>query len=402
MKKEAETLVDSDYMPDQFDGKAVVQEAYVAKAGYLRLELNEDLSRGFFSRDSKPPTMDFLQELFGLLSKSPHVMEVSPKQEDLLKGELAFTLWPCVVASDGSPRVSSLSLSEFIKMRVMISKHKQDKLFKLSAWSRSPEQFTLYFNGAIFLACFPVKLVPFPTHVGQVAREFLAETLAESKLWARTEGIGPTPIHPEIYILSVAPIGDQLSLAESRAPAVKTVRGDLVVAVPAITPVERVLQYLLEDMSWGLEGFYGVRIVRHALDDRIAFLHTLNQRLGQALAEHLRLNPISRLLSKSAGEIRRLLGDMHLALQGIAALELEAQNREEETTRSLQRGAILVGLDEYFKEHMLPSSIPDQNSQLRFMDFAADETENSAIVQATLVSALIGAIIGGLIAALGQ
>lgn len=83
-----------------------------------------------------------------------------------------------------------------------LPKKKREELFTSflpKTWS--PEQFTIYYNGAIFAALAPVNGFPTFTDIGQVARNFIVDTLGKTNSWGHKDGYDRTPIHPNFYIL---------------------------------------------------------------------------------------------------------------------------------------------------------------------------------------------------------
>lgn len=93
---------------------------------------------------------------------------------------------------------------------------------------------------------------------------------------------------------------------------------------------------------------------------------------------------------------------MHSALRSISFSEKLARSKEDEARRAIADTTFLKYLSSYFDRHMASDVIFDREAELSSMNFAATETNNFAVVQATVVAALLGAIIGGVLAIIAK
>lgn len=396
MKAEKLSILER-FLPQEISTQFSITKAYVVKIGFFRVELEDSIDEAITSEDNA--LFDkYLNELYSVLSTSPHIMDISPKREELildsnkLKEGIGFRLtWG----------ENTIAISEFLRMRVVLPKRKSEELYKLFSTSWCPEQFSIYFDGGIFLAVSEIDKLPVMTDIGQVAREFLNETLKTSKLWKAPAIVGPTPLHPEIYILTVAANSPE-SQTENKFPLVFERGGDLLIVVPESLPIAAVVNDFLEDSEMALISFYESQSTRLRISNRFASLDQLNRSLSEALAKYFRQKSFFRLFGTVAGNIRRLLSDMHLQLQEISTLDLLALKHERDAINHLQRATFLGKLSEYFKTQMEPYKPFDINAQHTIMNFAAQETSNLIVVQATLLAAFIGAIIGGIITVVAQ
>jgi len=165
-----------EYIPGGLLDHYSISQAYVAKLGFLRFELTESFKERFFSKEQVggSSVSEFVTELYSLLSKSPHVMDIAPGKDELLndleKGRISFAVWPYEAA---------IALETFLKMRVVMPKRIREQL-GIFPWSWNPEEFTVYFDGALFAVYAPVESVPILTDLGQITRDFLRETLSPS------------------------------------------------------------------------------------------------------------------------------------------------------------------------------------------------------------------------------
>jgi hypothetical protein len=187
--------ISSKYLPQDLLTDFNVKQAYVGKLGFVRLKLNKNLDD---MNDSEEAALfnNYTHDFFSLLSKSPHIMEISPNEEELKKTKDYESF---LISGDRY----SIYFNHLINMRVTLPQRKSEELFQLFRKTNCPEQFSVYLYEGIFLAVSETKEVPTYTDIGQVTREFLVETLDDPNYWSEVEAIGPTPIHPEIYFLQV-------------------------------------------------------------------------------------------------------------------------------------------------------------------------------------------------------
>lgn len=355
-------------------------DAYVGKIGFLWLELSSDLQEGLLNKNSSADLFQrYSRELYKCFSGSPHVMEITPQEEE-------FNTDLGMAYHFGFSAVTSF---QFLKLRVNIPKRKSEEFFKL--WP-VPEQFVVYFNGAIFLSFAQIKSAPVVTSLGQVTREFLKQTLADSELWKIGDGIGPTPIHPEVYVFRNKST-ESKSLA---TPKCSPCEGSLVLTMTdAITLDDLVNRFLFSDVN-ALTHFYQARICQQAASLEISKLMGANKTLSSLLAHYFSQSSIRRLLGKNSGQIRRLLGEMHLMLEEIARLELRTENQVQQTKTYIEESRYSNVLSDYFTDRLGSHRTFDLSAQHTLMNFAAEETSNLVVIQATLIAALIGAVLGGL------
>lgn len=369
-----------------------ISQAFVAKLGFLRFELTDAYrSRLTSESESRSNVLDeYVEELYSLLEKSPHIMEIKPTlkelKEDFKGGNFGITTW----AYD-----KALSLGKFLSLRVVLPKRKRDDL-GIYPWTWNPEEFELFFDGALFVAFAEIDSVPLATDLGQIAREFLTETLAPAKIWNHVCGIGPTPIHPEFYFLQAAPKSSETTHS-MRLPLIQETRGDLVIVVSDNEPIDVITKPLLRDVRFALSDFYSQRVADRQYSDAVDALANLDQQLNVRVSKYFKQSSLGRLFSGQSRSIRQLIAEMHTALQQVSFAEKMARRKQEEASGSIAESTFLKGLSAYFDEHMRSDVMFDREAELNSMNFAAAETNNFAIVQATVLAALIGAVLGGLL-----
>jgi|GEM_PF-5305557 len=392
-----ENEISDSYLSQEFLDTYDVTGAFVAKAGFIPSTINENSKESLFGDDNaafRDKVTEYINEIYALANKSPHVMDVEPSQEDYIElyeeGDVGILVWP----------FQSTITIDFIKFRMVMPKRTREELgvFKRS-WS--PEEFNIAFNGSLFLTYAPIQSIPVFTDLGQIAREYLKGFLDDSTIVDPFDGIGPTPIHPEIYFIK-AKLKNNDTETNYNLPKIDYINDDIVLIIPDEDDLDVIIQPLLHDLEYYIGGFYSERLMDRRLSDLIDELEELNETLGVKLSEHFKLPLIKRLFSKNPKEIRELLSSMHLALQEISSAQFHVKKKREEAIKGIEDSTFLKGASDYFIEHMKDDIDFDRDSQLTSMNFAAEETSNFVITQATLIAALIGAIIGGSISSIAQ
>jgi hypothetical protein len=293
-----------------------------------------------------------------------------------------------------------MSLGRFLKLRVVMPKRKREKL-GLFSWSWNPEEFTVHFDGSMFCVYAPIESIPIATDLGQITRDFLKETLSTSEIWKHVDGIGPTPIHPVIYFVK-AKINEGIEEPAVKLPVIKAFRNDICIFLPDDRTLDSVTRPLFRDMHFALQTFYIQRLANSRLRDEIDELGEMNENLSALVAQYFELPIYKRFFSNIPRNIRKLIAKMHISLQQVSSAVMEEQQSKAEALKAIQDTTFLKGVENYFAEHMKSDNEMNKDSQLSIMNYAADETSNFAITQATLVAALSGALIGGLLAAGAQ
>ncbi len=389
--------VNEEYLPENTRDFLTTTQAYVGKIGFVQMELKDDYKQRLLASvaNEEGGTSifdDLVQDIYSLLSESSHVMEISPPLSEKSKRDISIRL-------DGS----SFQLGDFLKLRVVMSQHVQAKFFSGLSNSFTPEEFTIYFDGGLFFVFASVKKIPIWSNIGQVVREFLFETLKQSSCFEVVSNFGPTPIHPEIYFIT-AKYNDNFQKEQEAGelPCVETIDGDLVVVSPDDYPVTETIEYFFQTSTTAMRYFYEARRIDSELYSTQNMLNDLNQNLSKELSEYFKAHPIQRSFSKSPANIRFLLSQMHINMQKISCLESEFRKKAADAIQQIEKAGFLLELRDYLVDELTMSNEIDKSAQLTIMNFAADETTNFLIIQATLLSAFIGAIIGGLIALLVQ
>lgn len=385
------------FLSDEYLKLYEVTEAYVAKVGFIPSEIKEELHEEFWGegKDFAKQVRDYISDTYSLISASPHVMDVQPSKEEFTNAfdnsEFGVSVWPMW---------SAISI-DFINLRLVMPKRKREELgvFR-SSWS--PEEFNIAFNGPIFLTYASIDKIPIFTDLGQIAREYLRGLLGESKVIDLFEGVGPSPIHPEIYIVKLKEKPETEKNLGIKIPRVNYAEGKVVILIPDEDEIAEVLDPLLQDLDFHISSFYGQRLMDKSLSDLIDALEEMNEFLSEKLSEYFKLTLIQRFFSSNPKEIRSLLASMHLCLQQITSAQFHSKRKREEALKGISDSTFFSGIQDYFDKHMEDENNFDRESQLTSMNFAADETGNFVLTQATLIAALSGAIIGGVITSLSQ
>ena len=388
--------ISNKYVSDKILDTHDVTEAYVGKIGIIPLKIKEDLHEAFFSYDEglNEQLSLYINDLYTLANNSPHVMEISPTQEEyqeqLKNSQFGVSFWPS----------ESMISVNYINFRLVMPARTRDLLgvFKES-WS--PEEFNITFNGKLFLTYAPIDELPTFTDLGQIAREYLKDLMGESKIVIPSDSVGPTPLHPIIYVIKIKP-KENTTNDEIEIQTVNYVDDDIVIIIPDHVKIDEIINPISQEMDLYISSFYSQRIMDKNLSKLIDKIELYNKELSTKLSAHYKSPLINRFFSKTPKEIRELLASMHLCLQQISSIQFEINKERESAIKNIEESTLFNGISNYFIDHMKDENNFDRESQLTSMNFAADETSNFVITQASLIAALTGALIGGLITSISQ
>lgn len=211
--------------------------------------------------------------------------------------------------------------------------------------------------------------------------------------------MGPTPVHPDFYVLQI----DEINHAnELEIPRVFSVEDELIIVIREEVAIDKLAVRFFQDTEISFLYFYQTKHVQSTLFTKVRSLAELNQQLSKRLATHFEQGSVLSLFSRNSAGIRQLLSQMHLLLQQISDSELLAGNIQEEAEEEIKNSLFLNPISKYFMRMMKEHQIFNTTEQHTVMNFAAQETSNVAIVQVTLIAASIGAILGGFLTLLAQ
>ena len=388
----AQLSISKEYIPKELQGKIIVTKAYAGTVGLIPREFSSEYGRSVENGSLFQSVIIFEKDLYDCMAKSSNTMEVTPELNDFIENNKRNQV--LIGFSD-----KWISLVSFLKLRVALPNRKREKLFpRISLHTWNPEQFRLFFNGALFLACAEIEEAPVSTDLGQIAREFIVECLEESSI-SKPNILGPTPIHPTIYFFLVKELKPE-EVMQPSDPFVFEVDGDLVVITQEDVPLDDVLDYFLQDSQFALNKFYKVMANVKEHFDLSFSLRELVQELHEKLAIYFQLNFVKSFFRKDAGEIRQTLNRIYLLLLDISSLELEVRDQVNLTLKYLSGTTFLIFLTKYFEDQMQLSNMTDTRALSAVMSFAVEETSNFITVRTAIISAIIGAILGGILASI--
>lgn len=385
------------YVPESISKNYSVSESHIAKLGLLRFEMSSEFYTEFHKTHNIPPRLlgEYVDEVYSLLKSSPHITDISPSREEYSKGDhgepFGVLVWP---------DERTLSLGTFLSLRIVLPQQKLETM-RISTWSWNPEEFLIYFDGALFVAYTPIKSLPIHTDIGQIARDLLTEAMRPARIFHQVFGVSPTPIDPDFYSLRVTSTKEAYD-GSRHLPLIRRARKDLVIITSTDSPKDIVIKPLLRDTRNGLFCFYRQRIAQRKLTVSIRRMLQLNERLNKLVADFFRLSIIRRMFSGKSRTIRKLISEMHMSLQNISSFELQIETLRQQTWRTIERSTFLKELRPYFREHMERDTPFDRDVELTTMDFAVRETSNFSMVQATVIAALSGALLGSALTMLVQ
>lgn len=356
------------------------QSAYLVKMGAIPLAVHEPAGPTSFSHG------ELAAEIYSLLQKSPHAMQLFPSIEELTSAKLGLSGWM------GSPY---FQLERWVHARVVMSQRVQAEFFSFpfpeARWA--PEEFLVSTNGFIYYASCPIRKVPVATDLGQVAREFLSKVLSGSTLW-ETRSLGPTPLHPRIYVLVAAGTSDSLE----EMPIISTNAGDLC----AVVSNEFSAQAMIQDFHstfriQRLSDFYFAKLQQQELSELSSELRECNVIMNTYLSKYFQRPYPYRLFTGMAGEVRKLLSRMHHVLMLMAEAEISWKKLSRRANDSIDSHFLLKHAADYFQEHLREDVGLDKNAQITAMKFAAEETSNASSAQAVLLAAFSGSMLGAIL-----
>jgi hypothetical protein len=386
-------------LPKSSQGAYIAKRAYLLKVGYVGVSPLADLGilRGtrdqlnvVHLRESRGQLKVFLREfvkvLYDAFEKSPSVLEIRPRRDtsDELTSNCTF-----VVEKEGD---AFHSFGGCIELRVALSEQLQREYGVLTA---APEQLCIAYDGRLFLAWCEVARIQPLYSVGQGAREFLKATAGAQDSIKLLDSGGPTPIHPNIYLVAVEH-KDGTPLPEKLIDSFGVRNRDLMVLYPAEIPIGAAVRQFRNAVWSTLHVFYDARSTSWSINDTLTKIDELNDQLSGCLVEMFGRSAITAMVSGIPRRIRRLLSQLHMQFQALSRDEIHLRESIDQMNSSIERHALVKPLHRYLKEEAGDHDAIDKDTQLRFMDYAGSEATNVSVIQATLWAAIIGALVGAL------
>ena len=328
---------------------------------------------------------EFSTALYDVFEKSPNVMEIRPKREkfgsDVPLSGLAFL---------GNNRIRLL---QGLELRVALSEQQRKEF---SSFLPAPEQFWIYYDGCLFCAVSEVASLPAPSSVGQAARDFLRSVTDPGTVWKRVDTIGPTPIHPDIYLIEIDVDGGW-NMSDRQLFPIEVNERDVVLLYPVGTPLSAALEQLRWGVLIGISEFYQTRVICRSIDTQLRETFKINDQLSGLMAEFFNRSVVSTILRRDTWQIRRLISQLHLRLQELSRLDISLKERLREMNSSVERNIILERIGWYLNEHATEHEEINKDAQLKLMDYVASETMNFGVIQAIVWASVIGALVASLV-----
>lgn len=371
---------------------AILKKRYMMKAGCMYLKPKEGYI--FFPHKSERPGYKFCNELFRCLTKSQYVMETSPQNDVKGFGEYDIPMY-------GSLEHDISALLSFINIRFTVPERRRRELFGSSEdYDWRPEQFYMLFNGNVFYAISEIDKYARHPDMGQVARESLKSAMETSELW-ETIIVAPTPLHINFYILFISPDKGREKF-EAEVPTIMKFEDNLIFFQLASEDDKAQINLIADNMLYMIEAYYEDMISRKKLVNKIREFRMEDTELNTLLEKNYRLSAIRKLFdSKLSTNIRKTLSKMYQILVEISNIEIEIEDMDKRVFSMLEKTP-LVQMRSYFERFLGKDQLFDKNAYLTTMNFAAEESSNMAMIQATLYAALIGGVIGSLVTFLVQ
>ena len=254
------------------------------------------------------------------------------------------------------------------------------------------EEFEVYTFGSTYCAVTPLKDAPLLFHIGHEFREQIRSSLDHEGFDYRLGQIGPSPMHPDFYLICVNE--DHFS-----TPLIKEYENDLYIFVTESdeNTVKDIYMSLLGYMQFPFEQFYSQAIIRVLLLD----FHTeIESRLRELIENcgsiQSNILGINFLKYKEVIEARRNLLDLHKRHFEFEKIRNSFEREKIQVQRLIEDNNVLGKLSAYFKDHQELEFGFDASFE-RTVDYLDRSISLSDQGQRMLFAAVLGAMVGALL-----
>lgn len=277
----------------------------------------------------------------------------------------------------------SFEFDEPIAFTIKVPKSKKKFEFEDDAI----EQFDVITKGSQYIAFVELDDCPRRVLIGQEFREQMRELLNSPNNIFRLGQVGPTPLHPEIYVIDVANpeyIQREITFHE----------GDLYI-ISNFTLGKCSQKDIYEDVlnmtSFDLDSFYTLSISRSLLIDLNRAIH---QKLQETVNTYMQLG--SNIFFINFGKLAKLRQDLLMIHKGSLELELLLNNYEslqKSFFSSIDNNIFLDDLKEYFTDISEPDCSVG-NVLFKTLEYMEKSISSLDVAIRTIFAAIIGASIG--------
>ncbi len=380
------------YLPEPIRSKCHPKLLHLLKFGYLGLQLVPPLVNRLNSGDPDASlAKEFWDLLIDIFKKSPNIMEIQCEKNTK---DLRETPLLGYGHRAGSERITLLSA---IEVRVALSEQQREKY---GMFNPAPKEFWIFYDGGLFFAVRELSsIIPDMSSFGfgPAARDFLKSVVEQGTAWKTVEWAGPTPMHPNIYLLGVEIKPEEELLSKENSLVIAMPDNNIMVVYSAAATMFNVVRRMRDEVMFGLEEFYEGRMISDSINNEIEAIAELNEQLTGTLATFFEHSAIRAVLTRIPRKTRRLLSQLHLRLQKLSTLEVQLRNTIRRMEHSIAKSDLLTNIRAYMSEHVGAHEEIDKDAQLRLMNYTTSETGSFSIIQATLWASVVGAIVGSVI-----
>ena len=277
----------------------------------------------------------------------------------------------------------SFEFDEPIAFTIKVPKSKKKFEFEDDAI----EQFDVITKGSQYIAFVELDDCPRRVLIGQEFREQMRELLNSPNNIFRLGQVGPTPLHPEIYVIDVANpeyIQREITFHD----------GDLyIISNFALSKCSQkdIYEDVLNMTSFDLDSFYTLSICRSLLIDLNRAIH---QKLQETVNTYMQLG--SNIFFINFGKLAKLRQDLLMIHKGSLELELLLNNYEslqKSFFSSIDNNIFLDDLKEYFTDVSEPDCSVG-NVLFKTLEYMEKSISSLDVAIRTIFAAIIGASIG--------
>lgn len=376
---------------------SLVSEVFALKLGAVAFsdtpeydrakEIPLQLSSGVFvtTADTTSKLPGMVGDLVGTLKAHPNVFEVQrvgteEKEEVYISDSIQGPIF-LIVGPKYSLRIN------------LPARHQKSEAFLVPG--EVVESFSVLTSGSLFCAYASVTDPPSLVYFAHEYRELVTrQTETGKKTYRRV--LGPTPIHPTIWVLKVATPSDGKPVVTS----IREHRGDIYVIVDAGLKATDVVGYVFDAAQHALFQFYESMIARVGLMSLDSAIGLGFRELSKTLAAR-QSKPFWRLLSRErlGGQAESHLSELYEILFHAQNLDFQYNESRTQTLESVRGNRILGPLEKYFSQH-LDTALKVPDSLFPALGHFSEQLRSFDSSRVALVSSVIGAIIGAVLAAL--
>jgi hypothetical protein len=377
-----------DDLPDDLRGRYVPVRAQIAKVGAIDVELTSDLIALLATQDGPAKARDlFIRALYDAFESSELTFSIGPEWLD--RREPPEVLRRGFTAHGKRSRIS---LHEPLLITIRAD---TEQLKQFTKFSKVPPEFSILFDGAMFVARCEITDSFLVSDLGYVARDFLISTLQRGNLSSMTSAVGPTPLHPNIYLVGLSPVDESSGELRQTVPLPADTY-DIVYHFPRDADLAAAL-IIRAIFQRPLDYFYAARHQCYDINALTYELENHNEQLTDLLTILFDRSAFIASVARVPRKIRKTLAIMHRCLNRIARAHVDLDRTLDTFNELVAQSGLPQTVVSYLNDTVGEYRRLDRDAQLRLMDYAAAESTNLTVVQATIWASIGGALVGAVV-----